>query len=167
MATDMLEATRGPTRARRDRLTVRPLIISLPPDEDWVTVTFLTADGKEHELRTKWLVFTPSGGPSPLPIKPDDARVGSDIELEALADAKRVLFAPQVVEATRRLAASGDVVASDDESLPTSLPKVFSARPVNTSSGTFAYIRIRTFGSRLNVSFQSSCGSSNSCPMTG
>jgi hypothetical protein len=46
-------------------LTVRPLIINLPPDEDWVTITYLTADGQQQELRTKWLVFSPSGEPSP------------------------------------------------------------------------------------------------------
>ena len=88
-------------------LTVRPLIINLPPDEDWVTITYLTADGQQQELRTKWLVFSPSGEPSPIPVRPDDAQMGYDIENEAVEKAKRLLFAPQVVDAERQAAASG------------------------------------------------------------
>ena len=34
-----------------ESLTMRPLVIQLPPDEDWVTVTYLGTDGASHELR--------------------------------------------------------------------------------------------------------------------
>src|SRR6478672_5192211 len=48
----------APARHARglESLTIRPLRIHLPPNEEWITVTFLANDGSEHELREKWLV---------------------------------------------------------------------------------------------------------------
>jgi hypothetical protein len=39
-----------------DSLTVRPLRMHLPPDEEWVTVSYVDADGVHRELRERWLV---------------------------------------------------------------------------------------------------------------
>lgn len=128
-------------------LTVRPLITNLPPDEDWVNVTYIASDGQQQDMKTKWLVFSPSiAEVSPIPVRPDDATMGYDVEMEAVAEAKRILFAPQVVEANRLAVSAGGPVESGADNLPTSLPKVFQARVVNTGNGTFSYVRIRTFG---------------------
>ncbi|HEX2806600.1 MAG TPA: hypothetical protein VHN80_10570, partial [Kineosporiaceae bacterium] len=46
--------------ARRSRgvqsLTIRPLVIHLPPEEYWVTVSYLNAQGEAGEVRVEWLV---------------------------------------------------------------------------------------------------------------
>lgn len=43
-----------------DALTVRPMNVALPPEADWVNVTFRRDDGPVQEMRQDWLVrFTP------------------------------------------------------------------------------------------------------------
>ena len=37
-----------------DSLTIRPLLMQLPPEEDWIDVTFVGADGSTGELRVAW-----------------------------------------------------------------------------------------------------------------
>src|SRR3954470_5317169 len=39
-----------------DSLTVRPLRMHLPPDEEWVTVSYVDAGGVHRELREQWQV---------------------------------------------------------------------------------------------------------------
>jgi len=39
-----------------DLLTIRPLRSSLPPDEDWVVVTYRSLDGRILELKQEWLI---------------------------------------------------------------------------------------------------------------
>ena len=39
-----------------DALTIRPLLRSLPPDEDWVVVTYRGLDGVAREIRLDWQV---------------------------------------------------------------------------------------------------------------
>ena len=137
--------------ARRARgiktMTVRPLIMSLPPDEDRVIMEYRIADGEIHELRTPWLVFQPGTGFGEADAQLDsaiEAAQGIDIELDMCHQARKFLFAPKVVEAEKRIAARGDSTPAN-MGLMSMMPNVFQARPVNTPSGTFGYIRIRTF----------------------
>ena len=39
-----------------DALTIRPLLRSVPPDEDWVVVTYRGLDGVVREIRLDWQV---------------------------------------------------------------------------------------------------------------
>ena len=41
-----------------ESLTLRPLVIQSPPDEDWVTLTYVGLDGSNQELREQWKVAT-------------------------------------------------------------------------------------------------------------
>ena len=58
-------------------LTVRPLVIHQPPDEEWVTISYVGTDGAEHELRQPWLVtenlpplnFQGEGGPQGFSVE--------------------------------------------------------------------------------------------------
>jgi C-terminal processing protease CtpA/Prc len=40
-----------------DNLTIRPLDTSLPPDETWVDITYLSMGGEERTLRQEWSVY--------------------------------------------------------------------------------------------------------------
>lgn len=136
--------------ARRARgvetMTIRSLIQSLPPDEDRVVLDYRTKDGKTHELRVGWMVFSPDDRSS------EDARVsdevaasqGVDLELAICRRVRKLLFAPKVVAAEAKLARGGES-ATQNLGLQSSMPGVLQARPVDTPFGRFGYLRIRTF----------------------
>lgn len=138
--------------ARRARgiemMTIRPLMQSLPPDEDFVLLEYRTDDGDVHELRLDWLVFSPEDGTvdgaADVPTEVATGQ-GIDIELDMCRRARKQLFAPKVVEAERKLARAGDDVSTRNLGLQSTMPSVLEARPVDTESGTFGYLRIRTF----------------------
>jgi hypothetical protein len=128
-------------------LTIRPLRIHLPPDEEWVTVTYRGLDGAVHELREKWLVvdnLPPSVDHDAVDVAA--ASQGVDLDADETARAKKLLFLPQVVVQEQEDAAvlSADPAAAGDE-VVTTMSGVFRARSVATPSGTFGHIRIFTF----------------------
>jgi hypothetical protein len=53
-----LRRQQPPARIARgiESLTIRSLRLHLPPDEEWVTVTYVGLDGVRRELREPWLV---------------------------------------------------------------------------------------------------------------
>ena len=149
-----------------DALTIRPLVRSLPPEEDWVVVTYRGLDGDQREIRLDWqLAVAGADGSDGTGLgatgasradEADGARLGVagqaaqglDLELLAVNQAKTLMFAPRAVEAAAdiaspALAVSRVAVAAQD--VATSMPRVFRARPVTTPSGTFGHIRIFTF----------------------
>lgn len=130
-----------------DSLTIRPLIISPPPDEETVVVGYRTTDGKEMEVKLEWTVTPPQFDTED---EDDDThaaapRRGLDLQTRAIQLAKKVLFAPDAVAAERAVAKEDVKHAATTKGIATSMPGVFRAHPVETPSGTFAYIRIFTF----------------------
>jgi Peptidase family S41 len=143
----------GSNRAARlargtDALTLRPLRLHLPPDEEWVTISYLDAGGVRHELRQPWLV-----GPNVPPMADADAptpaaaSMGLDLFADEVGRARALLFAPQAVEQQLSdvQAEVETTPAAAGAELTTTMPLVFRARSVVTSSGTFGHLRIRTF----------------------
>lgn len=136
--------------ARRARgietLTVRPLIQSLPPDEDFVLVEYRTNDQKTREIRVDWRLFSPDVASVPslneLPVGTATAQ-GIDIEQTTVRLAKRILFAPQTIEKAASLA--GRTTATKDQGLESLWPDILQAREATTSAGSFGYLRIRSF----------------------
>jgi hypothetical protein len=132
-----------------ESLTLRALKIHLPPDEEWVTVNYIDADGVEREISEQWLVV------ENLPAMVDEAggvtaamaAVGLDIGADELNRAKRMLFKPQSVAQERIAEATGAParVTDDASEVPSTMPGVFRASSVVTPSGTFGHIRIFTF----------------------
>ncbi|MDX3662046.1 S41 family peptidase [Streptomyces sp. ID05-26A] len=125
-----------------ESLTLRPLVIQLPPDEDWVVVSYRTETGAAGELRVDWQVtenLPPMTDADSL--SPAAAAQGVDLDSDEKARAKKLLHAPKVVQAE----ASGGAVAMSVTDVPTTMPGVFRARPVVTPSGTFGHLRIFTF----------------------
>jgi Amidohydrolase family/Peptidase family S41 len=134
-------------------LTIRPLLRSVPPDEDWVVVTYRGLDGTVREIRLDWqLAMAGGGGDGSVtgtgPSVAAQAAQGLDAEVRAVNEAKAQMFAPRAVAAAAAIASPRvpvTRVAVKAADVATSMPTVFRARAVDTPSGTFGHIRIFTF----------------------
>ncbi len=140
-----------------ESLTLRPLVIQSPPDEDWVTLTYVGLDGSTQELREQWKVTTNLPPMTDLDaISETSASMGLDLDSDEKARAKKVLYVRDVVELERgqssaELSAPAAVSGAD---VPTTMPGVFRAREVVTPSGTFGHLRIFTFSVQNPVAFR-------------
>jgi hypothetical protein len=140
-----------------ESLTLRPLRIHLPPDEEWVTISYVGGDGAERELRQKWLVTEnlPSFVADADAISVTATSLGLDLDADEAGRARKLLFAPEVVGQER--AESGPELSTSPaevgEEVPSAMPGVFRARSVTTASGTFGHIRIFTFSVEDPVTF--------------
>lgn len=131
-----------------DSLTIRPLMVTLPPNEEWVAIGYLSSEGEELELRQDWLVMPNHWVPlafGAASLTDKALAQGSDIKTLMIQEAKRDLFAPEVAVAKIRIANKDISRAAQEGYLETSLPDIFNARAVDTPYGTIGYIRIRTF----------------------
>lgn len=136
-----------------DGLTIRPLIRSLPPDALWVVIGYTDLYGVECELKQEWAVV-PSQ-PTYLGTDADSLSAsavaqGVDLEAQITQQAKKMLFAPEVVAAEVAAAEGQQAMlstqqASNDQEIPTLMVGVFRAQLVKTLSGEFGHIRIFTF----------------------
>jgi len=136
-------------------LTSRVLRLAAPPDEAWVIVGYRTQAGKVAEIRLDWMVnspMPPTGGAATRVTQDleNNAAMGIDIDQHLRQQMRKDLFAPRVVEAT---AAACERMQRADAfgALESKLPDVFEARAVDTPSGTFGYLRIRTFAADTSV----------------
>lgn len=147
-------SNREASRARGlETLTVRPLIQSLPPDEDFVLLEYRATDGTVSEVRLDWLVFSPDSGDTAAfqnLSKLTETAQGIDLEQAMVRWVKRILFAPQAVAAAAHAAgarrdrsASGS--PSVNQGLQSIFPDVLQARALSINSRDYAYVRIRTF----------------------
>lgn len=139
-----------PARLARglEALTIRPLLISLPPAEEWVIVGYRTPDGKDQEIRLFWQIFTPEtavGGVDPNTFSLQATALGIDIQSDAARQVKKALFAPKVVAAEQRFAQAVNPMTVPVQGLESRMPGIFRAQKVDTPSGSFGYIRIFTF----------------------
>ncbi|MGY1794904.1 S41 family peptidase [Geodermatophilus sp. SYSU D00525] len=143
----------GSNRAARlargiESLTIRPLKLHLPPDEEWVTVTYLDAGGGRRELRVPWLV-APNVPPmaDADAVTPAAASLGLDLLTDEVGRAQALLYAPRAVE--QQFGAEGVDLSTEPAApgsdVPTSMPLVFKARSVVTGSGTFGHLRVFRF----------------------
>lgn len=139
-----------------ERMTIRPLVQSLPPDEDFVLVGFRTNDGEKHEIRHQWLAFTPDGIGGSLASTNanslDSLALGVDMEAQMTGVAKKFLFAPSVVAEEAAIAENGrakngpaTIARAPGNNIQSNIPGTLEARIVETTSGDFGYIRIRNF----------------------
>ncbi len=124
-----------------ETLTIRALILSPPPDEEWVIVGYRTLTGANAELRFDWQVSRsiPSAlDPNAATRRRASAALGVDLETEIVRRMRAAMFAPHVLAARGR-------TAPPPETLDSRFPDVFTAKIVTTSTGTFGYLRIWTF----------------------
>jgi len=141
-------SNREASRARGlETLTVRPLLQSLPPDEDFVVVEFKKSDGELGEARFDWMVFSPDTADMPAMSELDELTAsvqGIDLEQTMVRWVKKVLFAPEAVaEATRMSRRS---TAAQSQGLQSLLPDALEAKAIELGSQEeYGYLRIRTF----------------------
>ncbi|MDT7579320.1 MAG: hypothetical protein QOK35_584, partial [Pseudonocardiales bacterium] len=145
-----------------ERLTMRSVHMSLPPDEDWVTLTHRGegADAPVHESRLTWCVFdrkeeiTDDTAVSTLPagvVAAAEHLVGLDLQTEVARRIKRRLFAPASLDEERRVRRSrataprATAAQAGADVVPTTRPAELKARAVTTAGGTFGHLRIYTF----------------------
>jgi len=76
-----------------DSLTIRPLNTSLPPDEEWVDITFRDLKRKVRTLRQHWLVYRTLA--TPRPKKSRNRRAAVDIQKTRINQVRREMFAPR------------------------------------------------------------------------
>ncbi|HSK40325.1 MAG TPA: S41 family peptidase [Arenibaculum sp.] len=90
-----------------EALTIRPMHLTAPPDEEWVTVGY-EADGQHREHRFHWRVFEPPPSPTGMGLTEGDvgmARVlGVDPLTEAVRRSKKALFDPPAMRNEQRMA---------------------------------------------------------------
>lgn len=138
-----------------EAMTIRPLMVTLPPDEEWVTIRYLTKE-QAHESQFKWRVIEPE--PSPMGVDPDNSEtptafgLGYDALTETARRVKKTLFARKAVQAEKRMAALSaagadltDRTVTRDLKKNSIMPDVFAFRAVDTPYGKFGYVRIWTF----------------------
>jgi len=133
-------------------LTRRPLQFCLPPDEEWVRLTFVATDGHPQEIQFPWSAVVVDKAAVLAPVRSATGRtsLGLDEMLWSADQVRRVLFAPSSFDherrVTRLLALWEDKLQSPPAELQTTstLPN-FEFRPVQTPDGTFGYIRIKDF----------------------
>lgn len=140
-----------------DSLTLRPLIIQLPPEEEWVIVSFVGSDGVARELRAQWQVAT-----NLPPVTDHDAvsvvatSTGLDLDSDEKSRAMKLLYRPNIVslEEGKSSAELAEPAAADNADIATTMPGVLRARAVKTTSGTFGYVRIFTFSVENPITFR-------------
>lgn len=140
-----------------ESLTLRPLVIQAPPDEDWVTLTYVGLDGSGQELREQWKVTTNLPPMTDLDaVGEAAAAMGLDLDSDEKSRAKKVLYVRDVVELERGRSSAElrTPAAVGGADLPTTMPGVFRARVVSTPSGTFGHLRIFTFSVTDPVAFR-------------
>lgn len=151
-------------------MTQRHLAVSLPPDEDWVVVTYRAGSRVRHE-RFEWRIISPpplTGTASPTLLGSGDATaetadaraartaLGVDMRAELERRVRKLLFEPESVQfdaavqskrsgGAKLTAADAAAAGAPDLSKVSELPDVFAFRKVKTTSGTFGYVRIYTF----------------------
>ncbi|HEX8027968.1 MAG TPA: S41 family peptidase, partial [Vicinamibacterales bacterium] len=141
--------------ARRARgleaLTLRWFGASLPPDEDWITLTFKDGD-KTVETRHDWQVVERED----LPALLGDANtgggvalsaIGLDMKTELLRRIRKALFDAGALKAEAEARQRGSRRGAGQQPAGLSvMPDVFPRwGAVQTPSGEFGYIRLATF----------------------
>ncbi|HZQ09545.1 MAG TPA: S41 family peptidase, partial [Anaerolineae bacterium] len=138
-----------------EAMTIRPLMLTVPPDEEWVTVRYL-AKGEPHDAQFRWRVIEPPLSPNAVDPDLSDSIASYGLGYDALAETarrvKKALFAPRALETEKRMSELGahppdpqDKAALRDLKKHSTMPDVFDFRSVETPYGKFGYIRIWTF----------------------
>lgn len=146
-----------------ESMTLRFLSSSLPPNEDWVDLVYTSESGL-HETRLIWHVFDgirdlQSGSSDPDGLIKDlrtplRYQLGMDHRTEVMRQAKKLLFSPAALREEKRVAKYVGKVPRSTAALreaniiPTTRPDDLTAKLIQTSSGTFGYLRLWTFHMR-------------------
>jgi len=133
------------------RLTIRPLQRSLPPDEEWVRLQYRTKDKKVHSVDYNWYaaVQLPDMSAKQKAKATGEALAfGFDLQWAQLQDVRKQLYSTQTARKldkmpkADRLKIIGKQATSQYDS---ALPLIFSAKELPTDKGLVGYVRIYSF----------------------
>jgi Peptidase family S41 len=126
-------------------MTIRWMGVSMPPDEDWVDITYVPLEPPERprEVRFRWQVFRPQDSVAGQAIATASGlkrySVGLDARAEVERRIRRFLFQGRSGSAARPRGEAGvEARAGFTGVFP-------SSRNVTTPFGTYAYVRLATF----------------------
>jgi len=131
-----------------ERLTVRSLGLSAPPDEEWVIIGYRRG-AVAKEVRLTWQVFDPDAEPEGDPAEGTAAHLlGTDLHRQIVSRVRKQLFAkPQAREQERRVfaarAARTPLAEAADLDTTSTFPNALSFKKV--ANDRYGYIRIWTF----------------------
>jgi hypothetical protein len=133
-------------------LTTRVLTIAFAPDEEWVVIHYRTLGGKTEELRVDWVTVPPlpadDAGEAEFHANAASA-MGIDLEQHLVQRVRESLFAPNVVRAGKEAVQKARTRTLTG--LESAIPSVLQARAIDTATGTFGYLRIRSFSAEPSV----------------
>ena len=136
-----------------ERMTVRPLIMTLPPEEEWVEVRYKVGDASQ-DLRFVWQELPPAAGDIQW-SSADLSDLGLDLQTEAARLMKKELFSPAAMKIAEDVAHYRARVAltaaGPDLSKVSLLPDNFAFRTVATPHGPVGYLRIYSFSRQAQL----------------
>ena len=146
-----------------ESMTSRWMGMSLPPDEDRVTLRY-RYDAIERTIEFPWQVLMPDDASTGVDLLadtgPQGRMLGVDVKGERQRRVLKLLFSPESVALERRVAkmvsgtSSRATRADVDLATTSKMPDVFSSfRMVQSAHGDFAYIRLRTFNVNNDEAF--------------
>jgi C-terminal processing protease CtpA/Prc len=140
------------------RLTIRPLVKSVPPDEEWVILGYRDRrSGEAREMRVRWHVAMV---PEDHDIPPDGAQIREamglalDIETDVIRGVKKRLYVPGLFQREREIASLKTELVRRrqtkktmqmDEAVETTLPGLLRASRHTVGGREYGYIRLRSF----------------------
>ena len=172
IAADLRAGSNPAARLSRgiEGLTQRVLMTAPPPDEEWVVVGYRSRTGEAREYKAEWKVINlppadqaaveaaTAGGDAAADLA---LTIGMDIEADTRRRVVAALFASEVRKDSNRIDAEVrrrsptaewskegvDSALSDGvvSGLQSMMPDVFYAGTVETPSGSWGYLRIRSF----------------------
>lgn len=135
-----------------EALTLRWLGMSLPPDEDWVTLTY-TDEERTYEARFDWQVIDLDDRQALLAGLGSghavNVALGLDLNRVVLSRARKLIFDPKAVAVESEAAAAfaAGAAAGPARAQTSTFPDVFERFGAVTVEGveTFGYVRLRSF----------------------
>lgn len=129
-----------------DALTLRPLLSSMVPDEEWVEVRYVDDAGATGDVRFTW-----EPRDAPADVLPDhvNTALGIDAQTYAVSAVRKEIYArndQQWTQAAENRGALRSPVALQDFHLETTMPWIFRAH--RTRDQRYGYIRIFSFTTR-------------------
>ncbi len=141
-----LQAGGNPAAARArglEALTIRPLIVCPPPDEEWVIVRYVDEHGQHHQVRHDWKLYPAGTDVLGGTINAATLAVGLDLQTHATNETRRYLYARSSEDRAERAASAASAADESNVPIETTLDHVFRAYPL--AGDRYGYIRIFTF----------------------
>ncbi|MHC4168338.1 MAG: S41 family peptidase [Planctomycetota bacterium] len=142
----------GSNRAARlarglDSMTFRPLAVMLPPEEEAVTIQYLTGKDRKRQITFPWMVGPAHSLPSLEDFDTEDVQLSAGFDyLTRLAQSvKKCFFASGTIKKDNLSKHRDKRITPEKGHMETTFPGHFRAFKVTHAGKSFGYIRIFTF----------------------